>query len=114
MSDADRLVGLKAAATEVEQLAFSKTPETFYHTKWCRVHIQAWDQLQKIIDRSSRIDDVIELRKRLEEARVCTFGSDPPPMRLPPYCQIHAPLWSQIQATCASALRADDEMTTST
>lgn len=111
MADQDRLIELKAAAEEVEKIAASKVPETFFHTKWCREHIQAWDKLQKIIDGSSRIDDIVMLRQCLEDVRVCTFGPDAP--KPAPYCKVHGPLWSLIQAACTSALRADDEMVTS-
>jgi hypothetical protein len=113
MPDHDKLVELKAAAEEVERLAFSMTPETFYHTKWCREHIHAWDKLQKIVDKSSSVDDIVLLRQRLEDARVCTFGPEPP-KRPGPHCKIHAPLWPLVQSVCASALRVDDEATTST
>ncbi len=111
MSDDNRLLGLQAAAEEVERIAFSKTPETFFHTKWCASHVKNWDKLQRIIDKASKLTDIAELRKRLEETREATFAPDPATWRPPPYCKIHAPLWPLIQSMCAEALRFDDEVT---
>lgn len=113
MDISGRAVELQAAAVEAEQIAFSKTPETFYHTKWCAAHVRDWDKLQRILDKSDSVVDIDELRKRLEAAREATFGPDPPTWRPSPYCKIHAPLWPLIQAICATALRADDEAATS-
>lgn len=113
MSDEYRLVELRAAAAEVESIAFSKTPETFFHTKWCAGSVRGWDKLQRIIDKASQLDSIDALRQKLEAAREATFGPEPPRWPPGPHCKTHAPLWPLIQSICAAALRADDEAATS-
>lgn len=113
MSDADRLVELQAAAEEAERVVFSQTPESFFHTKWCAIHVKKWDKLQQIVDKLSAVADIGLLRQRLEDTRVATFGPEPPRWPPGPHCKIHAPLWALVQSICAAALRADDEAATS-